>query len=545
MTDFPSKGEIRKLPDHKLVAFTKQALDWLQRDRKEAQILYYKPVSDKAQAVHDSMAHVIGVGGGNGSSKTESLLVDLVMRATGVYPISQRHLVEQTFRGPINTRIVVESITTTMTPVILPKLQWWKWTGTSEPGGERGHWGWIPKMCLKKGSWDKSWSEKYRTLTVLCRDPNDMSKVLGESTIQMMSWSQDSEDFASGDFHYVQLDEPPKYAIWTENQARTMRVNGVIRLSMTWPDDPSIPVDWLFDEVYEPGNDPGNKDVEWYEFWTTENPHLDQESIRRQMDKWSPEMVQVRIFGKPIRFSNRVHPLFTDIDNEWCFSCRKGSYSNSAGNCVTCDTPILRYNHVSEFEIGNWPVVFLLDPHPRKPHMMTWCAVDPADDLWVVAELEVEGDAEEVSDRARDLEDELGLTVAIRYIDPNMGRSPTAKRDITWQDEFWSAGIECTLASDSDVGRKRLNEYLKPDEGTEAPRFRIHPRCHNAIQQMKRYTWDEYRKADEKDLKQTPRKKNDDYPTLFKYLMNSEPEFRLLKYGAPVLRRGQRTGAYG
>jgi hypothetical protein len=33
-----------------------------------------------------------------------------------------------------------------------------------------------------------------------------------------------------------------------------MRVDGrLMLLAMTWPDDPSIAVDWLYDEVYEPG----------------------------------------------------------------------------------------------------------------------------------------------------------------------------------------------------------------------------------------------------------------------------------------------------
>ena len=39
---------------------------------------------------------------------------------------------------------------------------------------------------------------------------------------------------------------------WRENEARVMRVDGRMMLAMTWPDDPSINVDWLYNEVYEP-----------------------------------------------------------------------------------------------------------------------------------------------------------------------------------------------------------------------------------------------------------------------------------------------------
>jgi hypothetical protein len=45
---------------------------------------------------------------------------------------------------------------------------------------------------------------------------------------------------------------------------------------------------------------------------------------------------------------------------------------------------------------------------------------------------------------------------------------------------------------------------------------------------MKRYVWDNFRRADERDLKQTPRDKYDDYPTMLKYLLNSQPAFKAL-----------------
>ena len=62
---------------------------------------------------------------------------------------------------------------------------------------------------------------------------------------------------------------------------------------------------------------------------------------------------------------------------------------------------------------------------------------------------------------------------------------------------------------------------------------------------MKRYVWDDYRRTTDKDVKQAPKAKYDDHPTLLKYLMNFEPSFRFLYSGAPILRRpGQRKGAY-
>ncbi len=62
---------------------------------------------------------------------------------------------------------------------------------------------------------------------------------------------------------------------------------------------------------------------------------------------------------------------------------------------------------------------------------------------------------------------------------------------------------------------------------------------------MKRYVWDDFRRNTDRDQKQLPKDKHDDYPTLLKYLMNFEPSFAWLRDGAPVIsRRGKRRKGY-
>ena len=267
-------------------------------------------MSPIARQVHLTNCRTVGIGGGNGSSKTETALVELLIRATGQIPLSLKGVYpREKLRGPIQCRVVVESITTTLVNIILPKLQWWRWNGVSTPGGDKGHWGWIPKHHLIAGEWSKSWSEKYRTLRLYYRD-TDTGNILGESTIQFMSYDQDAEDFASGDYHFILHDEPPKESIWNENLARVMRVDGTMFVAMTWPDDPAIPVDWLY-ELYEKAqqHDPS---IEWYNLVTTDNPNLNQTAIAERSAQMSLTVRMARIYGQPIRMSNRVHPLFTD-----------------------------------------------------------------------------------------------------------------------------------------------------------------------------------------------------------------------------------------
>lgn len=543
-------SNVVNLNDDQLRELLASTLQIVEEDRKQSQIRFYKPVSPKAQHFHESKGRVVAAGGGNGSAKTETMLVEVVMCATGIFPDSQKHLIDQKFRGPVQCRVTVESLTTTLEPIILPKLQWFKWSGTDRPGGARGHWGWVPKSCLIDGEWDRSYSNKLRILRVLCRDPHNPEKILGESTIQFMSLDQDSTDFASGDFHICAHDEPPSLAIWRENEARTMRVDGRMLLAMTWPDDPSIAVDWLYDEIYEPGRAGTDPSITWIELWTTENPHLKQEAVSAQAEKWSTEITNVRIYGRPIRFSNRIHPDFTHDTKTWCFACGKSVVKVPAPKpiCGICGNEnIVDYNHVEEFDHSQtWPTVYLLDPHPRKPHYMIWVQVDPNDDWWLVADKQVEGDCVETRDAVFRLEKEMGLFVPQRYLDPNMGASPAStKREVTWQDEFNSAGLKCDLASDVDVGRSRINQYMKPDKDTLRPRIKIHSRCKDTIYQLERYSWADFSKNVDRGMKQVPKDKYDDGPTLLKYLANSDPVFRFLKQGAPVLKRaGRRTGSY-
>lgn len=515
------------------------------RDRRENQLIYYQPASDKAMDVHRSSARVLGIGGGNGSGKTETALVEMIMLATGVIPDSLAGVpgVRERMRGPVKCRVICESLTTVLHPILLPKLKWWEWSGVDFPGGEKGHYGWVPRDCLIGSSWEKSWSEKFRMLRVYHRNPDQLDEIQGESTIQWMSKDQDASDFASGDFHFVLFDEPPTYAIWRENEARTMRVNGRMMLAMTWPDDPSIPVDWLFTEIYDKAQPGPNKvkEVDWINIWTTDNVNLDQTAVAAQAETWPDSVRDVRIYGKPIRFSNRIHPLFTPNSDWWCFSCGK-VISPIDGKCMCGAKDILSFTHVGSFESHSYmPTLWVLDPHPRKAHMFAWIQIGGDDTWWVIREGMVDGDPRQVREFCDKVETDLGLSVVRRLIDPNMGRSPASSvRGVTWQDEFDKVGLTTDLADSSEVGRTRINEMLMPDAATRRPRIMVHSLCERMIFQMTRYVWDDYRQALEKSQKQKAKDKNDDFPTILRYLANSEPTFRNLVDGTRVVHRNDK-----
>jgi len=545
-----TESDVRAMPADALRLLMVDVIGAQQVDRKENQLLYYKPASEAVLGIHRSNAKLLGIGGGNGSSKTSSALVELITCATGVVPYSLRGVTDwsKKLRGPIRCRIVVEDLTTHLEPIMLPFLRWYHWSGVDRDGGDRGHWGWIPRNCLIDGDWDRSWDGKNRMLRVYYRNPDNPEEIQGESFIVFNSYDQRAKNMASGDYHIVLLDEPPPLSVFRENQARTMRVNGRIILAMTWPDDPSFNVDWLFDEVYEPARPGPRKDpmIDWVEISSRENRFIMTESIEWQSAHFDARTRATRIEGKPIRFANRIHELFCDEPEFWCFACgqRVLLLNDKPPTCRECEgTDVSSFCHVREFELEHsWPVIWVVDPHPRKPHMSIYVAVSPTGELWQVGEVEAAVDPSALRIQCEDFESEFGLDVRLRLMDPRMGGQPAdAKRERTWIEEFAHAGLVCLPADPSDVGRGLFNEYLKPDPETRRPRVVIHERCPKTILQLKRFMWADWKDSDDKAQKQTPKAKYDDYPACWRYVLNERPDFDRLIYGYRTLAASRRS----
>jgi len=535
-----NKYELTRLSDGQLREAAQIFKDEQNRDRKENAIKYYIPNSPAALRFHTSTAQTTCAGGGNRSGKTEGMLVEMISCATGIFPASLKpHIdISKKFRGPISCRMTVESLTTTLYPTILPKLQWNQWTGIDEPWGERGHFGWIPKFSLINANWKSSWDTKLRILKMHCRDPHTM-EIVGQSTIQFMSKDQDPQDFASGEFHICAHDEPPTEAIWRENEMRCMSVGGRMMLAMTWYDDPAIAVDYLYDNIYEPGIDPNVENIDWVNYWTVDNPNLDQAAIAITESKHSKEINDVRLRGQPIRFSGRIHPGFQNHTQNWCFDCHE-SITIVAERCSHCKGEnIQEYSHVQEFEHDrSWPVVYVLDMHPRKPHMMTWWSVNPADDYWCVAEWEEKGDPIATRESMDQIEGDLGLDVKRWLCDPKMGaQNASHTRETTWQQAFNDALVPVELADPSGVGIETINHLLEPDPHTRMPRMLWHPRCSGSIQHFSRFAWSNYKRALEKEQNQKPGDKYSDYPAMARYLVNANLTFDFLSIDDHMIRK--------
>ena len=532
--------QLASLSPDQLSSLITEASHFLESDRQYRQIFYYRPVSNIARAVHMDLAKTIALFGGNGSSKTDTILAELTIMMTGLIPMHLKDFPREKIKCPGQYRIVVESLTTTLYPIILPKLQYWHWDGIDEQGGRRGHWGWIPRSFLINGDWSKSWSDKIRLLRLACG-----------CTVQFMSHDQDPTDFASGSFHAVFHDELPSAAIWRENRARVMRAGGYLYLAMTPPDDAGIHVDWVHDEIYDRGQPGPNKNphVSSFHLMTENNPHLDQAEVQIRAAQMTPQEREVRLHGRFVHMSNLVHPLFTDTSMVWCFSCNTRAIGSTGDQCPKCGSvAVIAYSHVEDItHKSSWPVVMLIDPHPRRPHAIAWIAISPSDESIQLAELEVDDEPIRVYEAVTRLENDLLLYPVKRLMDPNIGEQPASaeKRGVTWRKEFSNAGLRCDPAIESFItGKTRINDALKPDQRTKRPRMFMHPRCARSIYQFKRLTWDEWvRHPEDRNPKEKPRAKHGDFPALWRYFMNGNFSYDNMKYEGQILdTRGHGRG---
>src|SRR5574341_152437 len=206
----------------------------INQDRQKCQLAYFQDANPMAIPVHLSTAREIAIVGGNRSGKSDTMLAELAIQMTGHIPISlQGYYPKEKIKAPIRARVVCNSLTDTLEPVIKPKLRWDQWNGVGDPKDGRGHWGWIPQHCLKGGTWESAYSEKYRTVYAAVDNhwvgsDGSVNSMRGWSSCQFLSYDQDLSAFMGSSMHFVGHDELPPADIYRENRMRTLDVKGQI-----------------------------------------------------------------------------------------------------------------------------------------------------------------------------------------------------------------------------------------------------------------------------------------------------------------------------
>ena len=508
------------------------------RDMRETALSYYQTLNLKAEAVHRSTARELAIVGGNRSGKSESMLVELAIALTGHIPISMASWYpREKLRPPIRARVVVNSHSRTLWPVIIPKLRWDTWEGPGEPGEGAGHWGWIPRRCLPNGSWEKAYNAKTDMLKcavdTVWQGPNGPEWLSGISTCQFLSYDMDVSAFSGSSLHFIGHDELPPERIYRENRMRTLDVKGRIITAFTPPDEAGQSredVSYFYDQVYEPGlaHAPG---IDTVVLWTEQNRGLDHGEIEAIKRSYTADQLEARLYGRFLHLSGVVYPLFSAYPAHWCFACHR---KTATASCLTCHGDhTAPFCHVVEpFEVPKtWPVIFVIDPHPRKPDAIGWFALAPTDEVVMIGELEVEGDAADVAREILAWESAHRVSPMRRLMDPNIAtqKNDRLERGVTLRDAYDRVGIRCDLANDAmELGIQNVADLLKPDPALMRPRFTTFGTNRKFIYGMTHWAWDEWKSPDH-DRKELVRDRHKDFPDLLRYLASDLPTFNGLK----------------
>lgn len=557
---------LTKLSQDELLAEAQRNPEWfaellenfqagVEADRKETQLAYYTLANPMASRVHTSTAREIAIVGGNRSTKTDTMLAELAIQMTNHVPKSLEAVYpREKLKGPIRARVVCNSLTDTLEPIIKPKLRWDQWNGVGDPREGNGHWGWLPRHLLRGGQWESAYSDKYRTLyaavdSFWIGSDGAVNSSRGYSSCQFMSYDQDLSAFAGSSMHFVGHDELPPWDIYRENRMRTLDVKGRIYTAFTPPDEVGtsrVDVTSFFDEVYEKGLPGPYKDpmIETIILHTEKNRILSADDVAMLSARLTDAQREVRLRGEFIHLSGVIYPMFTTYESYWCFKCHKKT-SPIKGECVFCSSAFVgAYSHVVEpFEVPKtWPVVFVIDPHPRKKDAIAWFAVSPSDDTYLIAEMEVDGTAKDVARAVREFEDASGIHPVKRLMDPNIATETNDKlmRGWTIRRAYDEEGLRCDLANDDmNTGITAVIDLLTPDPRTHRPRFAAFSTCTRFIRSMTRWSWDEWTRQGDRDPKERPRDTHKDFCDLVRYFAMDRPNYGAYRTASAIFRRAR------
>ena len=106
-----------------------------------------------------------------------------------------------------------------------------------------------------------------------------------------------------------------------------------------------------------------------------------------------------------------------------------------------------------------------------------------------------------------DTESRLKLLTRKRLMDPNIATETNDKMGRGWtiRRAYDDVGLRCDLANDEiNAGIQNVMELLKPDARTRKPRFRAFNTCQRFIYGMTHWSWDEWTRQGDREVKEKP-----------------------------------------
>lgn len=247
---------------------------------------------DCQKDVHMADAEILGVSGGNQSSKSCTGAIEDYIQATGEVPLSMRDWYPESKipkHFPQKIRVVAVSDGQLKNTVL---DQYKKW---------------VPRGYLKDGSWEKSYSVGDNRLTLF-------KNGVASSTIEFKTNTQDVETFQGPPLDKVTYDEEPQSNIYEENLVR-FSTSDKLRIQFDWT--PTKGLTWATD-MFDNCENADGQDIKHFELCPVLNPEANYDTLRsiwRKIQKTADyNVLKRRILGKAISLSGLVYgSLFSQV----------------------------------------------------------------------------------------------------------------------------------------------------------------------------------------------------------------------------------------
>ena len=403
----------------------------------------------KQRLFHKSIKHSKLYIGGNRSGKTTGGVVEDIFWAMG------RHPFRKVPASPTRGRVVAVDFTQGVEKIIIPEFARW-----------------MPPSFLINGSWEDSYSKQLRTLTLQ-----------NGSFIEFMSYDQDLDKFAGTSRHYTHYDEEPPKHVYNECEARLIDTGGSSWLTMT----PVEGMSWVFEDLYTPGKENNDPDIEVIEVDMLENPHVSPEAAERYLRTLDPEERKAREHGLFVQLGGRVFKQFS------------------------------RETHVVPSFVPplDWEWYVSIDHGFNNPTAMMWHAVSPKDEVVTFAEhYQSEMTVKEHAEVYHERNKMFGRIPDVICGDPAMHqRSGITGTSIV--QEYADNGVYIStegIPKDVSTGINRMTQYLRLNDSNKS-KWNITENCDALVNEMLRLRWETWatRKGAYDNNKQEKIHKKDDH----------------------------------
>ena len=435
---------------------------------QEERLRIYRP-HEKQDRLHKSQASVRTASGGNQSGKTTLGVVETLWITGKVHPHRENYVGRVTARACCQDNEVLFG-------VIIPKFQELvprkpcKLNGLNWPG-------------LRGGTWKSAFQ----------KEPNKMLFLADGSYIEFKTYEQGKKDlqsFAGPPRHFIWSDEEPPLKIDGENVAR----QATHPINMLYTFTPLGYAQWSYRKLYERAAT--DSDVEIVFFDTSDNKWVNKATLRKMEE----------LYTDPAERAARLHGQFTYM---------QGLVFKEYGD----------HNLIEPYEIPTDGVKYSLvvDPHEQKATAWNIYAEDSNRRIYCIAEGDVEGDIEYISNSIIAQLD--GRRMDVELFDPSARRRARIRgHDERMIDEFrvfFPRLIEANNALD--VGITRVRSAIRPVTGGK-PKFMVSKACPRTDHQFRNYSWKPPLKSGEDRSKAMVSLRENDHVDCSRYRIMHQPK---------------------